>query len=154
MKFRMLSDEELKVFEEDLKHFLIANGIDGSEWEKINKNDPDKAVDLVGIFSDAVLQKVYEKVRFLEFRSAQSCFVFKLRQDKIELIAIQRNGQVDLSTPESIHDALTNRLAELQFFRSEKGYNLNREAEIHKMITDGCVPSHEAFWMQLEKALE
>ena len=39
MKFRILSDEELKVFEEDLKHFLIANGIDGSSWEKINKED-------------------------------------------------------------------------------------------------------------------
>ncbi len=88
MKFRILSDEELKVFEEDLKHFLIANGIDGSRWEKINKEAPEKAIDLIGIFSDTVLQKVYERIRFLEFRSTEKCFVFRLGAEQIELIAL------------------------------------------------------------------
>ena len=54
MKFRILRDEELKVLEEDLKHFLIANGIDGDLWKEINENDPDKAIDLVAVFSDIV----------------------------------------------------------------------------------------------------
>lgn len=153
MKFRILSDEELKVFEEDLKHFLIANGIDGSSWEKINKEDPEKAIDLIGIFSDTILQKVYERIRFLEFRSKEKCFVFRLGAEQIELIALDGSDKVDFSAPESIHKALIDHPEEIKFFKTAKNYTLQREMEIHKMLNDGCVPSHEAFWIQLNNVI-
>ncbi len=153
MKFRILSDEELKLFEDDLKHFLIANGIDGDSWEKINKEDPEKAVDLIGIFSDTILQKVYERIRFLEFRSKEKCFVFRMGEEGIELIALEGSEKVDLSTPESIHSALIETPSEIKFFKTAKKYSLPREVEIHKMLNDGCVPSHETFWIQLNNVL-
>ena len=83
MKYRMLSEEELQIFEEDLKQFLIVNGVHNDEWVEMNSNNPDKARDLVGVFSDSVLQKVYEKIRFIEHRSNSSCMVFHLLEDKI-----------------------------------------------------------------------
>lgn len=101
MKYRMLSTEELAHFEEDLKQFLIVNGVHGDEWEQMNRETPEKAIELVGLFSDTVLQKVYEKIRFLEFRSADSCLVFHCLSDRMLLIAIQgTKPEVDLSTPE------------------------------------------------------
>lgn len=155
MKFRMLSNEELQLLEEDLKHFLIANGLDGSRWEKLNELEPAKAIDLIGIFSDTVLQKVYEKIKFLEFRSKDNCLVFKLGPQQIDLIGVQTDDPSnDLSEPEGIHLALTTNLSSLKSFKSAKKYSLQREEEIHKMIEEGCVPSHEAFWVQLERVIE
>ncbi len=150
----MLTSEELEILAEDLKHFLIVNGVHAEEWEEMNAKDPDKAIDLVGVFSDSVLQKVYEKVRFLEHRSKGSCMLFHLQPETISLISINaKDARVDLSTPDSIHEALVKYPELLTFFQTDKAYSKEREMEIHEMLQQGCVNSSEAFWMQLKKAL-
>ncbi|MEJ6583556.1 MAG: DUF6495 family protein [Crocinitomicaceae bacterium] len=152
MKYRMLTDEELEVFAEDLKHFLIVNGVHAEEWEEINKNNTKKAIELVELFSDNVLQIVYEKMKFLEHRSEKACLVFHFELDKIELISINvKGGRSDLSSPESIHDALVNRPNEISVFKTSKNYSKSREIEIHDMLMQGCMNSTEAFWVSLER---
>ena len=154
MKYRILSDEELAHLEDDFKQFLIVNGVHDDEWREMNDSDGEKALSLVSLFSDAVLQKVYEKVKFIEHRSPNACMVFKLGEDKMDLISIASSEkETDLSTPESIHDALVKMPEKLQFFRSTKSYVKDREMEIHEMIEGGCVNSSEAFWILLEKAI-
>jgi hypothetical protein len=37
MKYRILSQEELELLEDDLKAFLIVNGAHGDEWAEMNK---------------------------------------------------------------------------------------------------------------------
>lgn len=149
----MLNNEELNAFEEELKQFLIVNGVHAEEWEAMNKKNPEKAVELVELFSDTVLQRVYEKINFLEFRSEESCIVFHCTKEQIELIAINRKEgtKVDLSTPESIHKAIIEEPEALTFFKSKKEYSTSREGEIHKMIEDGCFLSSVEFWNLLNK---
>ena len=155
MKYRILTDEELEVFAEDLKHFLIVNGVHAEEWEQINKEDPRKAVQLVEMFSDSVLQIVYEKVKFIEHRSPKSCMVFQLKENEIDLISltVKEGATADLSTPESIHEALVNNSSDLSIFKTAKKYTEEREVEIHKMLEQGCVNSSESFWLSLSKLL-
>ena len=154
MKYRILSQEELELLEDDLKAFLIVNGVHGDEWAEMNKSNPVKAVELVELFSDTVLQKVYDKVRFIEHRSQKSCMVFHLLDDKIELISINANSDaVDLTTPESIHEALSTNAKSLSIFGTEKMYLKDRASEIHEMLEQGCVNSSEAFWYQLVKVV-
>lgn len=155
MKYRILSDEELSHLEEDFKQFLIVTGVHAEEWEEMNKTDVQKAIQLVEVFSDTVLQKVYEKIAYLEFRSSDSCMVFNFGPSSVKLISIQRKPEssVDLSTPESIHNALANASKELSFFRSEKQYIISREEEIHKMIEQGCYISSAEFWDLLTEVL-
>jgi hypothetical protein len=154
MKYRILSDEELAHLEDDFKQFLIVNEVHDDEWREMNKKDSEKALSLVRLFSDTVLQKVYEKVKFIEHRSSNACMVFRLGEDKMDLISIASSREeTDLSTPESIHEALVRMPEKLQFFRSSKPYEKDREMEIHEMIEGGCVNSSEAFWILLEKAI-
>jgi len=151
----MLTTEEMEIFDEDFKHFAIANGISNEEWVEMNKSDKEKATKLVGLFSDTVLQKVYEKLKFIEHRSPSSCLVFKLNESDIDLISLNRKSEkVDLSSAESIHDALVNNPSELTIFRSKKQYSKAREEEIHEMLSQGCVNSSEAFWILLERVIE
>lgn len=156
MKYRLLTDEELKHLEEELKQFLIVNHVHKEEWERINKEQPELAIELVGLFSDQVLQRVYENISFLENRTKDSCFVFHCDKKQINLIAIQakkENEKLDFSTPESIHEALTKYSKDVGFFRHSKPYTKSREEEIHQLIEQGCVKSSESFWNSLELAL-
>lgn len=154
MKYRILNKEEMEIFDEDFKYFLIANGVSNEEWIEMNKSDQDRAIQVVELFSDTVLQKVYEKVKFIEHRGASACMVFKLNPDNIEMISLNSTDEsLDLSTPETIHDALLNHTDGLSIFRSEKKYAKNREEEIHDMLAQGCVNSSEAFWVLLDKVL-
>lgn len=154
MKYRLLSQQELELLEEEFKHFLIVNGVHNDEWVEMNKTNPGSAMNMVELFSDTVLQKVYEKAKFIEHRSKSSCMVFKLNTDTIELISINTSGdEVNLSSPESVHNALAHKSALLTIFNTIKPYSKNREEEIHEMIENGCVNSSEAFWLQLKKVL-
>ncbi|MBL1281128.1 MAG: hypothetical protein COA33_012680 [Fluviicola sp.] len=144
----MLTLEELEVFEEDFKQFLIVNGVHAEEWEEMNRSDKEKAVQLVEVFSDSVLQKVYEKIQFLEHRSESSCLVFKLNKENIELISINKKekSKVNLATPESIHKALQKNAKDIRIFKTQKKYTKIREKEIHELIQQGCLQSSELFW--------
>lgn len=148
MKYRMLTMEELEVFEEDFKQFLIVNGVHAEEWEEMNRSDKENAVKLVELFSDSVLQKVYEKIHYLEHRSEKSCLVFKLNKENIELISInvKEDSNSTLKTPESIHEALKNNSSELTIFKTQKKYSVNRELEIHELLEQGSVLSEKNFW--------
>ena len=66
MKYRLLNKEEMEIFDQDFKHFLIANGVSNEEWVELNQNDIEKATQLVELFSDTIFQKVYEKIQFIE----------------------------------------------------------------------------------------
>jgi len=150
MKYRLLNKEEMEIFDQDFKHFLIANGVSNEEWVELNQKNISKATQLVELFSDTIFQKVYEKIQFIEFRSAESCIVFNCLPDSIELISINRKSdQIDLSTPDSIHEALTKNSSEINYFKSSKKYNTLRELEIHQMIENGCFNSSEEFWNSL-----
>lgn len=152
----MLNSDELSVLEDDLKAFLIINGIDGDEWELINKYEPQKAIGLVEIFSDTVLQKVYSKIQFLEYRSPKTCIVFNCKADETELISLQldENSKGDLSTPESIHHTLLSNSKGIQFLRQYRSHKKTREEEIHQLLEQGCVPSVRDFWVSLETVTE
>lgn len=155
MKYRLLNDEELQILEEELKQFLIVNGIDGSIWLEINKNEPQKALGLIQLFSDQVLQCVYEKIEFLEKRSPQDCLIFHIAEYHIDLIALQaQSEELNLSDPEGIHQALTTGLKKMSIFKSRKSIQRPREEEIHILLTQGCVHSDKAFWEMLNRVIQ
>ncbi len=155
MKYRILTDEELAPLADEFKHFLIVNGVHTEEWVRINSNSPQKAAELVEIFSDTVLQKVYEKITHLEFRSPDSCIVFHFSSEKVALISIQKkeNSDSNFSTVESIHEALTKESESLLFFQTEKKYSITREQEIHHMLEQGCLVSSADFWQSLQEVV-
>lgn len=154
MKYRILTNEELAILEKDFVAFLIVNGIEGDMWAKINQEEPDKAIELVELFSDTVLQKVYEKIFYLEKRSEESCMVFYIGEKDMQLIVLSRKSEstIDLTTPELIHSALTNNLSDLEVFSSKKPLNKTHELEVHDLVSSGCVLSDKSFWTSLKTA--
>lgn len=147
MKYRILTKEEMEIFDEDFKHFMITNGVTNEEWLEMNQSDLEKATALVELFSDTVLQKVYEKLQFIEFRSEDACMIFHCKKENMELISLnKKGGKADLSTPKTIHDSLTNHPEDLSIFKTEKNYTTSREEEMHELFEKGCFVSSQEFW--------
>ena len=63
MKYRCLTDEELKELEQEFKHFLISNNVYTEEWEKLNKKKDKRVQELVELFSDVVLDKALKNIK-------------------------------------------------------------------------------------------
>lgn len=150
MKYRILKDEELAELEDILKQFLIVNGVHGEEWKRLNEEEPDKALDLIELFSDHVLQIVYEKTFYIEKLTPNMAFFFHFDKDAIHLISIQRKNMdessLDLSSIEKVLDALKNRITELVYFRQSKSYSKSREEELHEMFQAGCSKMIDSDW--------
>jgi hypothetical protein len=156
MKFRMLAEDELKSLEPELKQFLIVNGIHHDEWVRLNENDPDKAIALVELFSDMVLEKVYQKVKYLEYNSTRKCLFFKIEEKETDMISIEvKQGiTLDLSDPDKLHNALKNHFNGLNFFMSKKPIEKYRELEIHELFEQGCLLSSKDMWQALQEVLD
>lgn len=140
-KYRFLTDDELKELEEEFKQFLIANGIHNEEWIDINQKDPDKAIDIAGLFSDLILDKVYDKTKYLIHQSEKSIKAFQFSNENAILLGVDYTGEKTIpldNTLKFIKDNASNMLvyATTKKFASEK-----RNQEIHFLVKNGAVAS-------------
>ena len=77
MRFRKLSKIELEALSEELIQFLVVQGIDDDLWRDINKKSPEKAEELVALFSDTVLPKSIFKSPIPQFSFRAGIFNFQ-----------------------------------------------------------------------------
>ena len=89
MRYRMLTEEELNVLSEDFTQFLVVQGIDDESWRKMNLDNKEKAIQIVEIFSDTVLAKVYSKIKYLSYVSDKVYSIFRINKDNMNLILIK-----------------------------------------------------------------
>lgn len=148
MKYRVLTKDELVELEEDFKHFLIANGIYDDEWVKINKEDEKKAVELVELFSDVVLDKALKNIKFLEHITHQGINAFFFTDNEVILIGItSTNKKIDFTK-----DTLDKFKNELNIFRTTKPYFKSREEEVFDLLETGSSIIDEERFKKLELA--
>ena len=137
VKYRYLTDEELRVFEEEFKHFLIANGLHSEEWEKLNDEDPDKAIEVVGLFSDLILDKVYDKTKFIVHVSGKVLKAFRFYEDKAVLIGVDYKGQLNFPE-ENIIEFINKNAAEMLIYSTSKSFpKEKRNSEMHFLVKLG-----------------
>jgi hypothetical protein len=140
MKYRYLTDEELKLLEKDFVQFLIANGIDNDEWVRINKENKENALKIVGLFSDVVMEKALGNISYLEHRSPKSLKLFHCKKETISLIGldIDEESSLDFTVKDSAENALDAGTDSIKSYKTSKEYAGSREEEIFKMMEAGC----------------
>ena len=149
MKYRCLTDEELKELEEEFKHFLISNNVYTEEWERLNRENNEKVTLLVEMFSDIVMDKALKNVRFLEHLTPSDIKVFHCLEDKMVLIGVvARNHTIDFSK-QSLEELKS---ISLDIFKTEKTYNKERELEVFDLLQSGCTITNEERFKKLELA--
>ena len=148
MKYRILSDEELKELEGEFKHFLITNNVYTEEWEELNKTKDKKVMELVELFSDIVLDKALKNIKYLEHVTPHDIKSFWCEKDKMTLIGIaSKNKEIDF-TKHSLADFAD----DLDIFKTSKKYHKEREREVFELLQSGCTLIDQERFSKLDLA--
>ena len=148
MKYRCLTDDELKELENEFKHFLITNHVYTEEWEALNKKKDKRVNELVEMFSDIVLDKALKNVKYLEHATKNDIKAFKCDEKEMILIGITtNNSEIDF-----MKDAPADFAGELNIFKTSKSYFKEREQEVFELMESGCTIIDEERFKKLELA--
>lgn len=140
MKYKRLGTSELKELEKEFIIFLSSAQITGLDWDKMKKNEQEKAEELIDVFSDLVYEKVMSKIFFLEFRDKKELNIFHFEDDKIVLngIRMKEDSSIDLLSDDLFSEWNANKSNEISIIKTEKVYIKERGIELFEMLEKGC----------------
>lgn len=150
MRFRRLTREELESLEQDFVQFLATHQITAQEWLQLKADQSDKVYELIDVFSDIVLEKVFSQIEYLQHRTKDTIRVFYCQADKITMTGLHINDPSrDLTNPADV--ALLSQPDGIQgsvkVFQLEKNYQQERPDEVFQMLyRDGCQPASAAMF--------
>lgn len=132
MKYQRLSNEDLKLLENEFIEFLIINGIDADTWQNLKLDDMAKTEKILLQFSDVIWEGVLRKNSYLKKTTPDKTFLFKC-ENKIfhtKIIEKQNDDKFKITVGrKSVTD---------------------REIEMFKLILQGCEIDKEALFENIE----
>ncbi|MEZ4986355.1 MAG: DUF6495 family protein [Saprospiraceae bacterium] len=154
MRFRRLTMEELQEMEKEFVQFLVSNTITGEDWVKIKTETPEKADELIDLFSDIVFDKITQDIQYLEFKTPDDIKAFHCLEDKIILNGLRIDGTpphgLDASLPfPEIMKELEKAGINIQIYTAEKAYRPDRAAELFRMLEGGARISRDGYFFHL-----
>ncbi len=146
-KYRLLTNQELVEMKTEFINYLVVNGIAADDWKKMLANEPDKAKEIVDLFSDVVFEKILRKVNFVLRQGKKEIVAFHCMEKTIEMCGLVAGPdiKVDFTDNETIAKLIANPIKGLETVHGEKEYSKVRELEIFEltqqggMISDGNV---------------
>jgi len=119
---------------------LAAQSIDAKSWNRLKNTDIDEVDRQLDAFSDLVWEDVLSKVKFLEHRTSDFCFVFQVNGELMSMLRFSWLDQtVDWTTVELVDWLKTHWSNEmLEISKGTKKLNENRHQEIFKLIQQGA----------------
>ena len=154
VRFKRLTEKELKILQREFIQFLIAQGIDAGEWERIKKALPKKSKLLVDQFSNLVLEKALKKVRYLEYHSPKKIASIHCGDDMMRLAVIEvtEDSEVDLTDNDYIQLLIKTPEDKVKIYQSAKAYHIIREEEVFSYTEKGWMVSDGKLFNSLLKA--
>ncbi len=150
-KYRLLSKVELTELEPEFIQYLSANGIDATKWEQLKNSGNNEVNDHIETFSDIVIQKSLEKIKYLEHRTENGARFFHFDEEEAFFIGLKSDtvnlNQLDISDKE--------KLKQIDLFKATKKYDKakTRELELFEMLNDGCSIADGNLYKQLKQLI-
>jgi hypothetical protein len=152
MKYKRLTTEELKELQPEFVHFLAAAQITGPDWDKIKRNEPSKAEELIEVFSDMVYDKVMRKIKFLEYREKKTLNIFHCTDEGITLVGIRvhEHSSLDLTADNVFTQWTESNNRAVNVIKTERPYAKEREVEVFELLQSGCLITDERLFNVLK----
>jgi hypothetical protein len=143
IKYRRLTDEELKLLETDFVRFLAANSIPAADWKKMKSDSPEKVDELLDVFSNTVLEKVYSKTNYLLIVNPNEIHAFKMGKAFAQLIGVKfKDNDVNLLKDENLKTLLSSQESFLslkpELFILDKKYDKPKAEEVFFLVNQGA----------------
>lgn len=150
MKYARLSISDLKDLEDEFVKFLILNGIAAEDWEKLKKEENEKAELIIDQFSDAVWEGILRKTDMLELRRSDFLtlcytkenllytFVIKAPDEAIDF-TLEKDIEKVLSSSEHYEvtvrkDIITRPVAEQLFDFIKVGFYITKDEAYRRFV--------------------
>jgi hypothetical protein len=155
MKYKRLTTEELKELEPEFVHFLAAAQITGPDWDKMKKNEPSKAEELIEVFSDIVYEKVLSRIRFLEYREKKTLNIFYCSETSSTLLGLRVNehSHLDITVGDLLTQWSESHHQAVSVFKTERLYQQERGLEIFELLQSGCYITDDRLFNTLQKII-
>jgi hypothetical protein len=155
MKYRQLTKEQFEELHEEFAVFLAAQQVDGKEWVAIKKNKPEVAEEEMNLFSDVVWDRVLSKANYLEHFSPDSLNLFRFDQENIHRVVVKVDKEgINLLEKEDFEWFVNNSSdATIEYFKGQKPYLKERNAEIFDLIEKGSVVSNGELYEAIFKII-
>ena len=154
MKYQRLSKEQLHEMHKEFINFLASQTITAAEWEEIKKETPEVAEQELDVFSDLVWEGVLKKVSHIEHTSPQQLHLFHLKENEMQVIAVQLKNTINLTTQEGfnwLRDNIMN--DEVTFLQAKKEYSTDKNADKFALIQQGGVISEGKLFEYFNKLI-
>lgn len=156
MKYRRLTDNELANFEKDFITFLSANTVTGEDWEKVKKETPEKAEELINIFSDIVFDTILPKAQYFIQITPKLLQLYYMGKAMGKVILLQIK---DDSALEFTFDKLGEQINygiesdEIDILTGNKKFVSGRPKEVTELIQSGASVTNEELFMEMAKLI-
>jgi hypothetical protein len=151
VKYRFLTDQELSELEAEFKQFVITNGLHDDEWRSLNENAPESAKEVVGMFSDLILDKVFSQTKYLMHHSNDKIKVFQFTTTKAIMIGLDFEGE-EVIPEEGLMDFISANVSKFNIYTASKDYIEDlRNKEIYALVRNGAEKVDENWFEFLSK---
>jgi hypothetical protein len=151
MRFRRLSSEELFALETEFKQFLVVHEQYDEEWRNLAENHPEKAEQFIELFSDLVLEKVYNQVSFLVHFSHGMVSFFDMRNDPLKAYQIKCPAHLSLQNETQLETLVNKHFDDLHFYFGEKNMITEKAVEVFDLIRKGSEVCEDIFFYKYTK---
>lgn len=158
MKYHKLSAAELEPLEAEFIKFLIVQGLDGSDWNKIKANEPNEAEAVMEQFSDMVIERSLLNIKYLELIMDKAIYTFQCAETEIKLNAMTIDSDSAFSfskdtSIEHIQGLLANDALRVNVFTQTKSYQPDRNSELYGMLNNQFSISDGVWFTAIEKLI-
>lgn len=154
MRYRRLTKEEFEALHEDFIYFLAANTITGDDWVKIKEETPDKAEQLLDMFSDIAWEKVLENTNYVERIGEKEWMCASFGEKDAHMVVLRSKGGEALPNmleANEIRDGIKG--GSLELLQGNKTYAKLKEQEVFELIQQGGKPSKGENYKKIKSVL-
>jgi len=159
LKYRRLTTTELKELSKEFIQFLAAQSITAPDWEKIKAEKTEKRDELIDLFSNIVLERILNKIDYLEIITQDELRIFKMNEDSGRLLGMKiTKKEVDLSDDTILDELFKNPKKLLsqnpKFYELTKKYNKTKAEEVFFLINMGANVTNTTLYDTINTLIE
>ena len=152
MKYRRLSKNQFESLNREFALFLALQSIDKIRWDQIKSYNFSLTDKLLDQFSDMVWDRSLEKIIYLENRSDYHLFLFKCKNNSIDLILLE----IETDCPSFMNNGYRKWLSKnlldtrVKIFESTRLLYDNLKEEKYRLMTQGATVSNGEIYEDLK----
>ena len=153
LKYKLLTKDELEELRSEFIEYLAANGINATYWEKLKKDQNEKANKIISLFSDVVYESILRRVSFMDLITKNEISSFQCLKDSIIVVGISSEDESVDFLEGDVSSYLQSNSEKFKIYTSKKFYSEVREMELFKMMERGMIISDGSLFKTISLGL-